>query len=75
MVVVLLLLMSGDIEMNPGPVGECINMKYRECIASFLDFLTTRRQRNIVHFLICYGSLKPPRVEHDARELENHMLS
>ena len=27
-VVVLLLLMSGDIEMNPGPVGECINMKY-----------------------------------------------
>ena len=27
-VVILLLLMSGDIEMNPGPVGECINMKY-----------------------------------------------
>ena len=27
-VVVLLLLMSGDIETNPGPVGECINMKY-----------------------------------------------
>ena len=27
-VVLLLLLMSGDIEMNPGPVGECINMKY-----------------------------------------------
>ena len=27
-VVVLLLLMSGDIEMNPGPVGECINMRY-----------------------------------------------
>ena len=27
-VVVLLLLMSGDIEINPGPVGECINMKY-----------------------------------------------
>ena len=26
-VVVLLLLMSGDIEVNPGPVGECINMK------------------------------------------------
>ena len=27
-VVVLLLLMSGDIEMNPGPVGEYINMNY-----------------------------------------------
>ena len=27
-VVVLLLLMSGDIEMNPGPVGECINTTY-----------------------------------------------
>ena len=27
-VMFLLLLMSGDIEMNPGPVGECINMKY-----------------------------------------------
>ena len=27
-VVVLLLLMSGDIEMNPGPVGEYINTKY-----------------------------------------------
>ena len=27
-VVVLLLLMSGDIEKNPGPVGECINMRY-----------------------------------------------
>ena len=27
-VVVLLLLMSGDIEVNPGPVGECINMRY-----------------------------------------------
>ena len=27
-VVVLLLLMSGDIEMNPGPVGKCITMKY-----------------------------------------------
>ena len=27
-VVVLLLLMSGDIETNPGPVGECINMRY-----------------------------------------------
>ena len=27
-VVVLLLLMSGDIEMNPGPVGEYINMMY-----------------------------------------------
>jgi len=27
-VVFLLLLMSGDIEMNPGPVGECINKKY-----------------------------------------------
>ena len=27
-VVVLLLLMSGDIEMNPGPVGEYINMRY-----------------------------------------------
>ena len=26
-VVVLLLLMSGDIETNPGPVGECINMR------------------------------------------------
>ena len=24
MVVVLLLLLSGDIEINPGPVGECI---------------------------------------------------
>ena len=27
-VVFLLLLMSGDIETNPGPVGECINMRY-----------------------------------------------
>ena len=27
-VVVLLLLMSGDIETNPGPVGECIIMRY-----------------------------------------------
>ena len=27
-VVVLLLLMSGDIETNPGPVGEYINMRY-----------------------------------------------
>ena len=27
-VVVLLLLISGDIETNPGPVGECINMRY-----------------------------------------------
>ena len=27
-VVVLLLLMSGDIETNPGPVGECINTRY-----------------------------------------------
>ena len=27
-VVFLLLMMSGDIEVNPGPVGECINMKY-----------------------------------------------
>ena len=27
-VVVLLLLMSGDIEMNPGPVGECISTRY-----------------------------------------------
>ena len=27
-VVVLLLLMSGDIEMNPGPVGECIRTRY-----------------------------------------------
>ena len=27
-VVVLLLLMSGDIETNPGPVGKCINMGY-----------------------------------------------
>ena len=27
-VVVLLLLMSGDIEMNPGPVGEYINTRY-----------------------------------------------
>ena len=27
-VVFLLLLMSGDIELNPGPVGECVNMKY-----------------------------------------------
>ena len=27
-VVVLLLLMSGDVEMNPGPVGECINTTY-----------------------------------------------
>jgi len=27
-VVVLLLLMSGDIEMNPGPIGEYINTRY-----------------------------------------------
>ena len=27
-VVVLLLLMSGDIEVNPGPVGECISKRY-----------------------------------------------
>ena len=27
-VVVLLLLMSGDIEMNPGPVGECVSKRY-----------------------------------------------
>ena len=27
-VVVLLLLMSGDIETNPGPVGECVNTSY-----------------------------------------------
>ena len=27
-VVVLLLLMCGDIETNPGPVGECINTRY-----------------------------------------------
>ena len=27
-VVFLLLVMSGDIEINPGPVGECINMRY-----------------------------------------------
>ena len=27
-VVVLLLLMSGDIEVNPGPIGECINTRY-----------------------------------------------
>ena len=27
-VMVLLLLMSGDIEMNPGPVGECITTRY-----------------------------------------------
>ena len=27
-VVVLLLLISGDVEMNPGPVGEYINTRY-----------------------------------------------
>ena len=34
-VVVLLLLMSGDIETNPGPVGECINMEYYRCSLIF----------------------------------------
>ena len=40
-VVVLLLLMSGDIETNPGPVGECINMRYYEEVASFSGLITT----------------------------------
>ena len=33
--VVLLLLMSGDIETNPGPVGEYINTRYQECWPHF----------------------------------------
>ena len=45
-VVVLLLLMSGDIETNPGPVGEYINKN----VASSSCFLTTRRQRSMAYF-------------------------
>ena len=42
MVMLLLLLLSGDIETNPGPLGEyldeCVTHKWYECTYCYYDF-------------------------------------